>query len=97
MLVSARDTGLGAYAGEAGYRTAAIGKMHFYPWNNWGGFQDRIIAEDKTDYLRRDNYALWLEAHGHKREFPGDFSSPRSTGSSRRFACDAFAGSLPSK
>lgn len=56
--------------GAAGYRTAAIGKMHFYPWNNWGGFQDRIIAEDKRHYYRRDDYTLWLEAHGYRRLHP---------------------------
>jgi len=33
---------------RAGYRTAAIGKMHFYPWDISEGFEDRIIAEDKA-------------------------------------------------
>ena len=60
-------------ATDAGIRTASIGKMHFIPWNDWNGFEDRIIAEDKTNYYRRDNYTHWLEAQGHKRAYPGDF------------------------
>lgn len=32
---------------ENGYYTAAIGKMHFYPWDLRLGFQYRVIAEDK--------------------------------------------------
>jgi arylsulfatase len=54
----------------AGYRTAAIGKMHFYPWDDPHGFADRISAEDKRHYYRRDDYTLWLEARGHERIHP---------------------------
>src|SRR5688572_9874118 len=57
---------------RAGIRTAAIGKMHFIPWDDRSGFEDRIIAEDKTNFYRRDDYTLWLEAHGYRRDFPGD-------------------------
>ena len=60
-------------ATRAGIRTAAIGKMHFIPWNDWSGFEDRIIAEDKTSFYRRDDYTHWLEAHGYQRAYPGDF------------------------
>jgi arylsulfatase A-like enzyme len=36
---------------EAGYATAAIGKMHFYPWDLDMGFEHRVVCEDAT--LRR--------------------------------------------
>jgi arylsulfatase A-like enzyme len=68
-----RETPLWSRAAtRAGIRTATIGKMHFIPWNDWSGFEDRIIAEDKTNFYRRDNYTLWLEAQGYKRDFAGD-------------------------
>ncbi|MCC6173958.1 MAG: sulfatase-like hydrolase/transferase [Chloroflexi bacterium] len=54
----------------AGYRTAAIGKMHFYPWDDPHGFTDRISAEDKRHYYRRDDYTLWLESQGYERKHP---------------------------
>lgn len=41
---------------DAGYRTSAIGKMHFYPWDASEGFQDRIIAEDKRHIHIKDDY-----------------------------------------
>lgn len=54
----------------AGYRTAAIGKMHFYPWDDPHGFADRVSAEDKRHYYRRDDYTLWLESQGYERIHP---------------------------
>jgi arylsulfatase len=54
----------------AGYRTAAIGKMHFYPWDDPHGFADRVSAEDKRHYYRRDDYTLWLESQGYERLHP---------------------------
>lgn len=39
-----------------GYYTAAIGKMHFYPWDLRLGFQYRVIAEDKRWIHIRDDY-----------------------------------------
>ncbi len=51
----------------AGYYTAAIGKMHFYPWEASLGFRQRIIAEDKIWIHIDDDYARMLAAHGlHK-------------------------------
>ncbi|NJN83521.1 MAG: sulfatase-like hydrolase/transferase [Caldilineaceae bacterium] len=41
---------------EAGYYTAAIGKMHFYPWDITHGFQYRSGAEDKRWLHVRDEY-----------------------------------------
>lgn len=59
----------------AGYRTAAIGKMHFYPWDASEGFEDRIIAEDKRWFHIEDDYSRFLAERGlgkrHGREAPG--------------------------
>ncbi|MEV8468269.1 sulfatase-like hydrolase/transferase [Fluviibacterium sp. DFM31] len=49
---------------EGGYHTAAIGKMHFYPWDISEGFETRIIAEDKRHIHVQDDYADWLAARG---------------------------------
>lgn len=60
-------------AGREGYRTAAIGKMHFTPWDTPGGFQERVICEDKRHfYLPDDHYAL-LKERGLDRPSPTDF------------------------
>ena len=50
--------------GEAGYRTAAIGKMHFYPWNAELGFQERVTAEDKCWGFIEDDYHHFLVERG---------------------------------
>ncbi|WP_323764520.1 sulfatase [Marinovum sp.] len=59
----------------SGYRTAAVGKMHFYPWDLAEGFQTRIIAEDKRHLHVRDDYHHALAAEGqtkrHGKEMPG--------------------------
>lgn len=47
----------------SGYYTAAIGKMHFYPWDLRLGFQYRAIAEDKRWVHIRDDYYHYLAAH----------------------------------
>jgi arylsulfatase len=52
---------------EAGYSTAAIGKMHFYPWDARLGFQYRRIAEDKRWPYIRDDYYHYLRAHGERK------------------------------
>jgi len=58
-----------------GYRTAAIGKMHFYPWDLRMGFGYRVIAEDKRWIHIRDDYYHWLREHGYRKlhgnEHPG--------------------------
>ena len=51
----------------AGYYTAAIGKMHFYPWDLRLGFQYRAIAEDKRWIHIRDDYYHFLHARGLRR------------------------------
>ena len=53
------------YLVESGYTTAAVGKMHFYPWDASLGFQKRIICEDKRWIKIEDDYERHLRAHGH--------------------------------
>ena len=48
----------------AGYRSAAIGKMHFYPWDISMGFDDRIICEDKRWLQIKDDYSDFLSQRG---------------------------------
>ncbi|MBN1246840.1 MAG: sulfatase-like hydrolase/transferase, partial [Anaerolineae bacterium] len=52
---------------EHGYYTAAIGKMHFYPWDARLGFQYRAIAEDKRWLHIRDDYYHALRAAGYRK------------------------------
>ena len=47
-----------------GYYTAAIGKMHFYPWDARNGFQYRVVAEDKRHVEIRDDYFHYLSRRG---------------------------------
>ncbi|NLD73975.1 MAG: sulfatase-like hydrolase/transferase [Chloroflexi bacterium] len=56
----------------AGYHTAAIGKMHFYPWEAPLGFQERIIAEDKIWIRIQDDYARRLAEHGYAKTVGND-------------------------
>ena len=48
----------------SGYYTAAVGKMHFYPWDARHGFHYRVICEDKLWPKIRDDYYHYLRAHG---------------------------------
>lgn len=52
---------------EQGYFTAAIGKMHFYPWDNHMGFKYRVICEDKRWINVRDDYYKFLRENGYKK------------------------------
>ena len=52
---------------DAGYRTAAIGKMHFYPWEASMGFDHRIICEDKRWIHIEDDYQTYLHAKGTRK------------------------------
>jgi arylsulfatase A-like enzyme len=52
---------------ESGYYTAAIGKMHFYPWDARMGFQYRSIAEDKRWIYIRDDYYQFLKERGYRK------------------------------
>jgi arylsulfatase A-like enzyme len=51
----------------AGYYTAAVGKMHFYPWDTQHGFQYKVGAEDKRWINIRDDYYHFLAAHGYRK------------------------------
>ena len=57
-----------------GYYTAAIGKMHFYPWDIVHGFQYRVACEDKRWIRVRDDYQEFLHSRGlrklHGNEHP---------------------------
>ena len=52
---------------EQGYYTAAIGKMHFFPWDITHGFQYRVAAEDKRWIHVRDEYYHHLRQHGERK------------------------------
>ena len=60
---------------DGGYQTAAIGKMHFYPWDDERGFGYRSIAEDKRWLHVHDDYDQYLRERGlrkmHGNEFDG--------------------------
>ncbi len=51
----------------AGYATAAIGKMHFYPWDIGLGFQQRVVCEDKRWLLIDDDYQKHLKENGYRK------------------------------
>lgn len=63
-----QEESFGHKLGRAGYRTAAIGKMHFTPWQDNFGFDGRIIAEAKFHGSCPDDYARFLEKHGYRRD-----------------------------
>ena len=83
---------------EAGYLTAAIGKMHFFPWDARNGFQERISAEDKRHTYLPDDHSKFLRAHGHERahptQNPGYFETLNAsvTPLPKRFHVDSFIG-----
>jgi arylsulfatase len=87
-----------ARLGAAGYRTAAIGKMHFYPWDASGGFHERISAEDKRHVYLPDDHVKFLRQHGleraHPTENPGYFEHCGApvTPLEKRFHVDGFTG-----
>ena len=57
---------------DAGYLTAAFGKMHFMPWDIPEGFQVRRIAEDKRHVFIEDDYSDSLEARGLTKPYGPD-------------------------
>ena len=84
--------------GQADRRTAAIGKMHFYPWDELGGFQERITAEDKRHIYLPDDHVKFLQSNGMERfhpvDKPGYFEHLGASVTPRpeRFHIDAFVG-----
>ena len=59
--------------GFTGYRTQAIGKMHFRPVRRHHGFHRMELMEEIPDYRQDDEYLMYLKAngYGHKREVHG--------------------------
>ena len=53
--------------GEQGYYTAAVGKMHFYPWDAMFGLDHRVICEDKVWVNIQDDYDDYLQERGHRK------------------------------
>jgi len=84
--------------GSAGYRTAAIGKMHFTPWDLMAGFDERVIAEDKRHVYLPDDHVNFLRANGmerfHPTQKPGYYEhlGASVTPRPKRFHIDAFVG-----
>jgi arylsulfatase A-like enzyme len=59
--------------GFAGYRTRAIGKMHFRPVRRHHGFHRMELMEEIPDFRQDDEYLMYLNANGYgnKREVHG--------------------------
>ena len=49
---------------ENGYRTAAVGKMHFYPARVHHGYNEMFLMEELPVNRQDDQYATWLEKEG---------------------------------
>ena len=87
-----------ALLGAAGFRTAAIGKMHFMPWDQSGGFHERVIAEDKRHVYLPDDHYQYLRAHGIERPHPTsnphyfDWVGASTFPHERKFHVDGYTG-----
>ena len=59
--------------GSAGYRTRALGKMHFRTVRRHFGFHAMELMEEIPDSREEDDYLMYLKAndYGHKREVHG--------------------------
>ena len=84
--------------GKSGRKTAAIGKMHFSPWDSLQGFDERIMAEDKRHIYLPDHHVQFLAAHGmerpHPTTLPGYYENMGAsvTPRERRFHVDGYVG-----
>jgi len=74
----------------AGYLTASIGKMHFYPWDASLGFEHRVICEDKRWLDIQDDYWHHLQAKGLRKLHGRDHAGYQETGAT--VACPADIG-----
>ncbi|MDF2562435.1 MAG: Choline-sulfatase [Microbacterium sp.] len=71
-----RDLGMRTWPellAERGYLTAAIGKMHFYPWDASWGFGYRVIAEDKRWLNVHDDHDHALRKAGYRKRHGDEF------------------------
>jgi len=72
--------------------------MHVFPWDWPAGFSQRIIAEDKRHYYRRDDYTAFLRKRGfdryHPKDVPGYFDGLGAITSPLPAEChiDAYTG-----
>jgi arylsulfatase len=88
----------GIGAGPGARRSAAIGKMHFHPWDARFGFGERMSAEDKRHTYLPDDYSKFLLAHGkenpHPTAKPGYFENLQAsvTPWPKQFHVDGFVG-----
>lgn len=59
--------------GLNGYRTRAIGKMHFRPVRRHFGFHQMELMEEIPDFREEDEHLMYLDSvgYGHKREVHG--------------------------
>ncbi|MGD1823035.1 MAG: sulfatase family protein [Pleomorphochaeta sp.] len=51
---------------ENGYRTAAIGKMHFYPATMHHGYSEMHLMEELPKVRENDEYAMYLKENGEE-------------------------------
>jgi arylsulfatase len=65
-----REVTLQGHLSRAGYRTAAVGKMHFEPTEQLHGFDERVFVEGKM-FTGDDEYRLFLDRLG-KRQLHAD-------------------------
>jgi arylsulfatase A-like enzyme len=50
---------------QAGYRTTAVGKMHFWPEREHHGFERMFLMEELPSCREHDAYVQYLESMGH--------------------------------
>ncbi|MCT8158682.1 sulfatase [Pseudoruegeria sp. SHC-113] len=65
---------------DAGYTTYGVGKMHFTPWDDPGGFTTRVIAEDKRHIGIKDDYADHLASKGAAKQHGRDLEGYHENG-----------------
>ncbi len=54
---------------DAGYQTAAVGKLHVYPQRDRIGFEEAMITEEaRYEFGVTDDYQIWLGEHGYTGE-----------------------------
>lgn len=55
---------------SAGYRTSAVGKMHFVPFGQSHGFENMVLCEHgEPEYYENDDYHPWLREQGYTDDF----------------------------
>jgi len=84
-----------------GYETVGVGKMHFKPWYNSGGFDRRVICDGQYDPSNgQDEYRVVLRELGladkkighHTPHFGKEYKSMPSTELPAEYYMDAYIG-----